>query len=209
MFALSFMLNIKKLNAMKTIKFLFTVTAVAIVAIATAVEKPKMNVIPLTADRAIVAITNENAALFELSINSEKGEMVYYKQSSEPLTDYLRVFDFASLEKGNYVLNLKVNDTSLSKNFTVDQKGISVGDSKLRFDPYFDYKDNVLKFSYLNFDKENLRFAIYNHDGLVYQSKIGNDFTVSTGYDLSKLSAGNYKVVLSSFNKEFSYDIVK
>ncbi|NCB07088.1 MAG: hypothetical protein EOM73_02870 [Bacteroidia bacterium] len=194
---------------MKTIKFLFTVTAVALVAIATAVEKPKMNVIPLTAERAIVAITNENAARIELSIYSEKGEMVYFKQSSEPLTDYLRIFDFESLEKGNYVLNLKVNDTRLSRDFTVDNKGISVGDSKLRFDPYFEYKDNVLKFSYLNFDKENLKFAIYNNDDMVYQSKIGNDFTLSAGYDLSKLSAGNYKVVLSSYNKEFSYDIVK
>ena len=194
---------------MKTIKFLFTVTAVALVAIATAVEKPKMNVIPLTAERAIVAITNENAARIELSIYSEKGEMVYFKQSSEPLTDYLRVFDFESLEKGNYVLNLKVNDTRLSRDFTVDNKGISVGDSKLRFDPYFEYKDNVLKFSYLNFDKENLKFAIYNNGDLVYQSKVGNDFTLSAGYDLSKLSDGNYKVVLSSYNKEFSYDIVK
>lgn len=194
---------------MKTIKFLFTVTAVALVAIATAVEKPKMNVIPLTAERAIVAITNENAARIELSIYSEKGEMVYFKQSSEPLTDYLRIFDFESLEKGNYVLNLKVNDTRLSRDFTVDNKGISVGNSKLRFDPYFEYKDNVLKFSYLNFDKENLKFAIYNNGDMVYQSKIGNDFTLSAGYDLSKLSAGNYKVVLSSYNKEFSYNIVK
>ena len=71
------------------------------------------------------------------------------------------------------------------------------------------YFSNVLKFSYLNFDKENLKFAIYNNGDLVYQSKVGNDFTLSAGHDLSKLSAGNYKVVLSSYNKEFSYDIVK
>jgi hypothetical protein len=194
---------------MKTIKLLFTVTAVAIVAIATAVEKPKMNVIPLTADRAIVSITNENAAYFELSIEAENGEMVYYKQSNKPLTDYQKVFDFTNLVDGKYVLSVKVNDTQLSRNFEVAHKGIYVGDSKMTFDPYFDYKDNVLKFSYLNFDKQNLNLSIYNSDGLVYKSKLGNNFAVSSGYDLSKLESGEYTVILSSLNDEYTFSLVK
>ena len=194
---------------MKTIKFLTTVTAVAIVAIASAVEKPKMNVIPLTADRAVVSITNESAAYFELSIETKNGEMVYYKQSSKPLTDYQKIFDFAELRDGDYVMNLKVNDTKLSKNFEVDRKGIYVGDSKLTFDPYFDYKNNVLKLSYLNFDRNNLKLYFYNDKGLVYETKLGNDFAVSSGYDLSKLEKGSYRVVLSSNTNEFSYNLVK
>jgi hypothetical protein len=194
---------------MKTIKFLTTVTAVAIVAIASAVEKPKMNVIPLTADRAIVSITNENAAYFELSIEAKSGEMVYYKQSSKPLTDYQKIFDFADLKDGDYVMNLKVNDTKLSKNFEVARKGIYVGDSKLTFDPYFDYNNNVLKLSYLNFDRKNLKLYFYNDEGLVYETKLGNDFAVSSGYDLTKLEKGNYRVILSSLNNEFVYNLKK
>lgn len=195
---------------MKTIKFLTTVTAVAIVAIASAVEKPKMNVIPLTADRAIVSITNENAAYFELSVETRNGEMFYYKRSNKPLTDYQKIFDFTDLKEGDYVMNLKVNDTKLSKNFEVDRLGIYIGDSKLTFDPYFNYKDGVLKFSYLNFDRNNLKFMLFEKDGgLVYEKKLGNDFAVSSGYDLSKLEKGNYKVVLSSFNNEYSYNLEK
>jgi len=209
MFVSSFMLNIKKLNAMKTIKFLSTVVAVAIVAVASAVEKPKMNVIPLTADRAIVSITNENAAYFELSVVSEKGEMVYYKQSNKPLTDYQKIFDFAGLQDGNYVLNLKVNDTKLSREIEIANQGINVGESKLKFDPYFDFKNNELKFSYLNFEKENLTLAIYDDNGLVFQSKLGNNFSVSSGYDLSKLNAGSYNVVLSSPSNEYAFSLVK
>ncbi len=195
---------------MKTIKFLMTVTAVAIVAIASAVEKPKMNVIPLTADRAIVAITNNNAAYFELSVETKDGEMVYYKRSNKPLTDYKKVFDFADLKEGNYVMNLKVNDTNLSKGFAVNHKGISVGDSKVTFDPYFDYADGVLKLSYLNFDKANTKLYFYGNDGgLVYETKLGNEFAISSGYDLSKLAKGNYRVVLSSFNNEYTYNLEK
>jgi hypothetical protein len=194
---------------MKTVKFLSTLTAVAFVAFATAVEKPKMNVIPLSADRAIVAIANKNAAYFELSMNAANGELIYYKQSSQPLTDYKQVFDFGNLEDGEYVLNLKVNDTKLVKNMKVTRNKIYVGDSKLRFDPYFDFRDNLLKFTYLNFDQQNLKLSIYNNDGLIYSSKLGNDFTVSSGCDLSKLDSGNYKVILSSSDKEFTYNLTK
>ena len=194
---------------MKTIKFLFTATVVAIVAIASAVEKPKMHVVPLTSDRAIVAVTNENAAHFELSIQSENGNLVYYKESTKPITSYQKVFDFENLENGNYVMNLKVNDTKLSRNFEVASKGIYVGESKLRLDPYFVFDGNVLKFSYLNFDQENFKINIYGDEGLIYQSKLGKDLALTSGYNLSKLESGNYRVILNSFNNQFVYNIEK
>ena len=194
---------------MKTIKFLSTVVAVAIVAVASAVEKPKMNVVPLTPDRAVISIQNDNAALFELSIVAENGDLVYYKQSTKPLNSYQKIFDFTQLENGNYTLKLKVNDTSLSKDFQVASKGIYVGESKLRFDPYFAFQDNVLKLSYLNFDGENFSLDIYDKDGLIYKSKLGKDFNMVSGYDLSALTEGKYDVVMSSLNKEFTFSLEK
>ncbi|WP_346855602.1 hypothetical protein [uncultured Draconibacterium sp.] len=194
---------------MKTIKLLSTVLAVAIVAIATAVEKPKMSVVPLTADRAIVSIQNDNAALFELSIHAENGDLVYYKQSTKPLNNYQKVFDFKALENGSYTMNLKVNDTRLSKDFSVASNGIEIGESKLRFDPFFNYTEGVLKLSYLNFDEESYNLAIYDEKGLVYESKLGKEFNLTSGYDLSRLTKGKYDVVLSSYNNEFTYSLEK
>jgi len=194
---------------MKTLKFLSTVVAVAAVAVATAVEKPKMNVVPLTPDRAVVSIQNDNPAVFELSITAENGEVVYYKQSAKPLNSYQKVYDFAELDNGNYTLTLKVKDTRLSKSFQVASSGIYVGESKLRFDPYFAYDGNVLKLSYLNFDGEKYTLNIYDKNGLVYKSKLGSDFNMISGYDLSGLDKGTYDVVLSSWNNEFTYTLVK
>ncbi|WP_346858928.1 hypothetical protein [uncultured Draconibacterium sp.] len=194
---------------MKTIKLLSTVLAVAIVAIATAVEKPKMSVVPLTADRAIVSIQNDNAALFELSIHAENGDLVYYKQSTKPLNNYQKVFDFKALENGSYTMHLKVNDTRLSKDFSVASNGIEIGESKLRFDPFFNYTEGVLKLSYLNFDEESYNLAIYDEKGLVYESKLGKEFNLTSGYDLSRLTKGKYDVVLSSYNNEFTYSLEK
>ena len=192
---------------MKTIKLLLTATAVAIVAIATAVEKPKMNVTPLSPNRAVISITNENLAYFQLSIETKTGDVVYYKESSKPLTDYKKVFDFTKIEKGIYVINLKVNDTQLSKKFQVHETGIYVGKDVLRFDPYFTFNENVLKFSYLNVDEEKFNLNIYNKQGLVYQTKLGKDVALTSGYDLSKLETGNYEVILSSFSNEFVYSL--
>jgi len=194
---------------MKTIKFLFTVTAVAIVAIATAVERPKMDVTPLNAEQARVSITNEKPALFEMSIETQNGDLVYYKQTTEASTEYQKIFDFTNLEKGKYVMNLKVNDTKVIREFEVNSNSILVGDSKMRFDPYFFFENNMLKFSFLNFDQENYNVYFYKGDEQFYSSRVGKDFSIQKGFDLSNLEKGNYKIVLSSRDNEYVYSLVK
>ena len=107
-------------------------------------------------------------------------------------------------------MNLRVKDTLLFKEFEVTSKGISFDEeSKLRFDPYFNYADNILKVSYLNFDGDNLTLNFYDKNGLIYQSDIGKRFDVQSGYDLSALDSGNYEVILSSRNNEFKFSIEK
>lgn len=194
---------------MRTIKVLITVLATAIVTISSAVEKSKMNLIPLSTERAIVSIKMEKPAHFELSVKADNGEIVYYKKTDETVTDYQKVFDFGNLENGNYTLNLKFNNKNLSRNFEVLNNGINVGESELRIDPYFSYDDNTFKFTYLNFDEASFNLKIYNDRELIYKKSIGKDFTLSSGFDLSKLEAGNYKVVLSSHLNQFVYNLEK
>jgi hypothetical protein len=194
---------------MKTIKLFITVTVLAIATIASASGWPELNVVPVTADRAIVSIKNAQAEKFEVSIENKTGELVFFKRTNTPITDYQKIYDFENLENGSYVFNIKVNDVRVSKNFEVLHSEINVGESEMRFDPYFKFSDDILKFSYLNFDEENLKLKIYQDLDLIYQSKLGNDFVISAGYDLSKLQAGNYRIKLSSFNNEFNFEIEK
>lgn len=194
---------------MKTVKYLLTGLAVTIVAIASAVEKPKMNITTLSADKAVVTIENNNATYLELSIVADNGELVYYKKSAQPVSNYKKVFDFTNLKNGSYTMDLNVNGTRLSKDFDVSYSSIQFSDSKLRFDPHFNFSEDVLKLSYLNFDQEKIYLSIYKEGVLVYESKLGREFNISSGYDLSKLEEGDYDVVLSSLNNEFSYAITK
>lgn len=63
--------------------------------------------------------------------------------------------------------------------------------------------------TYLNFDQENLRLSLYNDERLVCQTNVGSNFNITGGYDLSKLENGSYQVVLSSLNKEFTFNLKK
>jgi hypothetical protein len=198
-----------KLKNMKTIKFALAALVLGMTTVATAVEKPKMNVIPISNERAIVSVLNENPAYFEVSILAENGDLVYYKQTSNQVTDFNQIYDFKNLADGKYALNLKVNDTKVINDFEVSRKGIEVGEARVRFAPYFNYKNNELKLSYLNFDEENLNLAIYNNSGLVYESRLGRDFNITKGYDLSRLESGSYRVTLSSYSNEYKFDLVK
>jgi hypothetical protein len=194
---------------MKTIKLAATMAFVALATLTNAVERPKLNVIPVNNDRAIVTVSNETAAYMELSILAANGDVVYYRQTSDPVTNYHKIYDFKNLAHGKYMLNLKVNDTNISNNFEVSTKGIKVGENKMTFDPWFAFSNNELKVSYLNFDQEKLYLYLYNDNGLVYHNRLGRDFSITKGYDLSKLEKGNYKAVLSSDTNEFTFHLSK
>jgi hypothetical protein len=194
---------------MKTIKILSVLAFVAVVEIATAVEKPKMNVIQLSDETALIAIANENPAFFEVSIESEKGDLIYYKESAKEITDMRQVIDYSNLENGSYALKLKVNDTYLSTAFDIKNKAIKVGETKTQYAPHYAFSNDILKLSYLNFDKEAVRFEIYNDGELVFEDKLGKDFVISAGFDLSKLEKGKYEIELSSMNNQYSYNLEK
>jgi len=194
---------------MKTKRSLLTLVAVAIIALASATEIPKVSLQPINADQVIVSVLNNSVSNLELSIYADNGDIVYFKQTEKPVSSYQKLFDMENLENGEYKLSLKVNGTNQVRNFKVTSKKIYFGESEIDFDPYFTFDGKDLKFSFLNFKKEMFKMEIFENDELVYKTKIGKKFPINSGYDLSKLEAGNYKVVLSSFDKKYIYHFQK
>lgn len=194
---------------MKTRKSLVTLVALAIVSLASAVEKPKMTVHTLNADQVVISFLNNKVSNYEISINAKNGDLVYYKQSEKPAVSYQKIFDMHNLKNGDYKLNFKANGITLKSNFVVTTKKIYFDETQTNFDPYFVFDGNDLKFSYLNFKLEKFNMEIFKGNELVYKTKIGKDFPLNCGYDLSKLDAGHYKVILSSFNQKFVYHFEK
>ena len=194
---------------MKTTKWFLTTLAIFIVTIGMATEKPTMNIVPLSEKKAMIAALNANAAFFELTVENNRGDIMYYKRSEKPLTAYQKKFDFSNLENGKYVMKLKVNDTSLAQNFEITSKGVIPGESHLYFDPYFSFEDNNLKLSYLNFDKEKVYIQVFSNNRIIFEKTLGNGFGINYGLNLSNLDKGEYQVVLYSLSHEFSYGLNK
>ncbi len=196
---------------MKTIKTISKVTMlIAFVAFANtlmATGNLKVNILPLTSEKAVVAISNTAAANFQISIANDMGEVVYYKETEGTSKDFRKVFDFSNLEKGSYNLSVSIDGMSTERSFNIENKNIAVGKEKSLMEPYFAYKNGVLKLSYLNFPEEKLSLNFYNKSDLVYTKSIGDKFNVTEGFDLSKLEKGTYSVVLSGDSKNYTYSL--
>src|SRR5450759_4184169 len=145
---------------MKTIKTISKLTMLfAFVAIANTLMASgnlKVNILPLTSEKAVVAISNTSASNFKISIANDRGENIYYKETVADSKDYRKVFDFSNLEDGNYKLTASIDGLTSERSFKIDKKDIAVGKEKTEMEPYFAYKEGVLVLSYLNFSEGNV-----------------------------------------------------
>lgn len=196
---------------MKTIKLFSKVTMlIAFVAFANTLMASgnlRVNILPITAERAEVSISSITTSNFQISIKNNDGEVVYYKETDGTSNDFRKIFDFSKLEKGEYNLSVTANETTTERAFKIDNQTIAVGNEKTIMEPFFGYKDGVLKLSYLNFPENNLRLNFFNQGELIYSKELGNEFNVNEGFNLSKLEKGAYSVVLSSDAKDFKYTV--
>jgi len=196
---------------MKTIKTISKLTMLlAFVAFANtlmATGNLKVNILPINSETAVVAISNAEASNFQISIANNKGEVVYYKETDSASNDYRKIYDFSDLENGDYKLSVTVDVLTTEREFSIKNQNISVGKEKNHIEPFFTYKDGILKLSFLNFSQENLNLNFYNGSELVYTKSIGDEFSVQEGFNLSKLDKGVYSVLLSTNDKSYSYNV--
>lgn len=167
----------------------------------------KVNILPLTSETAVVAISTIDASNLQISIENNKGEKVYYKEINADSKDYRKVFDFSKLEKGEYKLSVSTNGITSGRTFRIDNESIAVGKEKSLIEPYFSFKDGILKMSYLNFQEENTKLNLYTDGNLVYSKEIGDKFNIIEGFDLTKLEEGAYSVEFLTDNESYSYSL--
>jgi len=167
----------------------------------------KVNIQPISAEKALVAISSITESNLKITLEDEQGNIVYYKEVAEPTGDYKKIYDFSALDAGRYKLSVESDNLTSESPLVIKDWKIEVGKEKTTLDPFFRFDNGLLKYSYLNFPKENLTFLFYDKDQVIYTKEIGHDFSVTEALDLSKLGKGEYKAVLLSGNKDYSYPI--
>ncbi len=195
---------------MKTMKTIIAIIAlVASANIASAVGNLRVDILPLSGDRAVVAVSSKAESQYEISIENSYGEVIYYKETEGNITDYRKVYDFSKLENGDYKVVATIDGATSERTFSVNSKDISVGSLKYMADPVFSFNNDVLRVAYLNYPGENVDLKIYDGNDLIYSKSIDNKFAVNEGLNLAKLKTGNYQVVLASGEEVYDYSINK
>jgi hypothetical protein len=167
----------------------------------------KVNIVPVNSEKAVVAISSATTSNLQISIaDNENQEVLYHKTETEK-NDYQKVFDFSRLKAGDYKLSVTADNMTTERSFSITNESISVGNEKRSIDPFFVYKDGILKISYLNFSEQKLNLNLYSNSELIYEKKMGNEFNVQNGLNLSKLDKGTYSVVLSTDDKSYTYNV--
>lgn len=167
----------------------------------------KVNILPVSGEKALVDISTLSNSNLKISVANELGQLVYFKETSEPSENYRKVFNFSDLEDGHYLLSVESQNLTTERSFQISKNKITVGDEKTSIEPYFGYKDGLLRCTYLNFTKDNLTLNFYSNNQLIYSKEIGHEFAVSQALSLAKLDKGNYTAVLSGGTKSHAYEI--
>jgi len=106
-----------------------------------AVEIPKMNVIILDNSKALVAVTKANPGKTVISLESEDGDVVYYKEIYKQ-SDFKTILDLREVRNGTYKVTAKFGNMLLKRNILFKDGKISVESLKTEYDPVFVYNAN-------------------------------------------------------------------
>lgn len=186
------------------------VVLVAVLAVkVSAKEAPKVKVVPFDTESAVISIDNATKAFTQLSIENEAGDMLFYNEGAISSSEYSKAFNFKNLRNGAYRVVVKNGATETSVNFKIENGKIAVEESATASLPYIEYKNDILKFSLLNEGSKKVVFSLSDESGTIFTKNLGNEFGISTGFNLNKLEPGNYTVIVSAGDKTFNYNIVK
>jgi hypothetical protein len=194
---------------MKPKFFILTILALLSATILTATESPKMSLIQLEKNKAMVSISKTEPAIHEMFITSADGQVLYYYHSRRPERSLRKVLDLSFLDDGNYSVKFKTVNSSLKCDFELKDGIVAAETIQALPTPIFSFSNNVLKISFLNQEQENVVLYVYSGNELIYRKELGNELSLQKSFDLSQIKSGDCEVLLANDYENFWYPVNK
>lgn len=169
--------------------------------------KVKVDLISGLTDLAVVEIVNSEMSEIEVDLKDSYGETLYSKKTKTPLENFKTKYDFSSLEDGTYRFTVKIDKEKTVNTFKIVNGGIKEVGTRKSVDPYFKFEHNILKVTFLNFEKENTKMYAYDGNTLLYEKELGSEFSIDHGVNFSDLGWGDYRVVLANDLDIYEYEV--
>ena len=190
---------------MKTRSGILAILALFIVAIGSAAELPKMNVVQLEADKALLAYSAPTATPLEITLTNHNGDILYSNRTDEKHSEYKKVFDLSGLGDGDFCLSVNFGNQSVTRSLQISGKNITVGPPQNCYVPRFHLENKTLDISFLNSGMKQVYLNIYRDGKFVEVVKLGRDLAIQKRLDMSNLKKGEYMIVLSEKHKEHTF----
>ena len=124
----------------------------------------KVNVVSNEADLTVVEISNFKMSNFEIEVTDEYGEYLYEMKTKAPVNEFKKRYDFSGLEDGIYWYSVKIDKEKITKKLEIENGKVDVLEISKVVEPFFVQHDDLLKFSILNFQQEDVKLFVYGPD---------------------------------------------
>jgi hypothetical protein len=189
----------------KALILLMAVLFVASNSFALKTDGPRMNIVQVESDEALVAFESKVPTYFELTISNNEHVVVYYQKSKKQQQEFKGKFNFANLENGTYNVCVNYGNQSLNSQIEITNKGIETSEVVRCYEPYFTIEDEKLNVSFLNTPQKQVYLNIYKNNKHVDGTALGKDLVIHKKLDLSNLAEGKYQVILTDEFKDHVY----
>ncbi|WP_347838961.1 hypothetical protein [uncultured Draconibacterium sp.] len=193
---------------MKTIgTFITIILLIFAVNIVSASGNLKVNFASSDADLTVVEISNSNFSTIEIEVTDDAGRDLYSMKTKAPLAELNKRYNFSNLEEGIYYYRVKIDSEEVRKRLAVENGTVHVESIRKSVEPYFVHDENLLKFTFLNYQNEDVKVYVYDSkQQLLAEADLGNDFSIQRAIPIKELRKGNYSVVISNDEDVFEYD---
>ncbi|HSH19922.1 MAG TPA: hypothetical protein VLA03_05695, partial [Draconibacterium sp.] len=135
----------------------------------------------------------------------EEGRLLYHKKLKAD-SEFKTVLNLSKLEDGKYTIKLNAGKESVRRVVELNNSKVNVKPLTRKIEPFFSYKNDKLKFMYLNFDQTDMSMLVYKGNQLIFRTELGNEFNLKRSFDVSDIEKGELNFVLVGDDKAYSYN---
>jgi len=190
---------------MKTKSWVLATLALFIAAIGSASDFPKMNIVQVNADKALLAYSAPTATPLEITLTNCAGDILYFKRTTERYSEYKKVFDLSKLGDGEFCMSVNFGNQSVSRTIKIAGQTITAGPTMEFYEPCFMLKGKMLDISFLNTGMKQVYLNISQNGKYIDSIKLGRDLAIQKRLNMKRLRTGEYTIVLSEMHKDHTF----
>ena len=162
---------------------------------------------PVDDKKFAIYLNDEQIDKTLLSIKDQKGYTLYAR-SIKSNSKFAKVFNLSKLENGVYDLVLEDSKAIQTIPVVVDAEELSINNAEraISYKPYISHKNDILDLMVFSPEKGQYEITIFDGDNsIVYNESINNEMKIEKRFNLSGLKPGNYNVLVSGVNGQYTY----